>query len=79
MVQWNLISLSLIMKFWWRLHKTLGENDREGTCTFCASTGAIPLAAATMFLWEIITPLGTPVDPEVYIKMAVSSGVGTSP
>ena len=31
---------------------------------------------ATRFLWVRITPLGVPVDPEVYITMAVSSGVG---
>ena len=28
------------------------------------------------FLWVKTTPLGTPVDPEVYIMMAASSLVG---
>ncbi len=28
------------------------------------------------FLWLMTTPLGTPVDPLVYMMIAVSSGVG---
>ena len=32
--------------------------------------------ALTKLLWVIMTPLGFPVDPEVYIKMATSSGIG---
>lgn len=35
-----------------------------------------PLRVATRFLWVSITPLGTPVDPLVYMIMAGSSGVG---
>ena len=32
--------------------------------------------AAMRFAWVSITPLGLPVDPEVYMMMATSSGVG---
>lgn len=38
-----------------------------------------PLAVAMMFAWLIITPLGMPVEPLVYMMIAVSSGPGTSP
>lgn len=32
--------------------------------------------AETMLEWVMTTPFGTPVEPEVYIMMAVSSGSG---
>lgn len=34
-----------------------------------------PAVAATIFAWEIMTPFGLPVVPDVYIVMARSSGL----
>lgn len=38
-----------------------------------------PRAVATILLCEIITPFGVPVEPLVYMMIAVSSGDGVSP
>ncbi len=37
---------------------------------------AIPVMPAMMLLWEIMTPLGMPVDPLVYMMTAMSEGSG---
>lgn len=37
---------------------------------------AIPVIPAIMLQWEIITPLGIPVDPLVYMITAISEGTG---
>lgn len=37
---------------------------------------AIPVMPAMMLLWEIMTPLGSPVDPLVYMITAISEGAG---
>lgn len=37
---------------------------------------AIPVTPAIMLLCEIMTPLGIPVDPLVYIITAISEGSG---
>lgn len=34
------------------------------------------LTVVTMLRWVSTTPLGTPVEPDVYMMMAVSSGHG---
>lgn len=33
-------------------------------------------SVASMLRWDSTTPFGTPVEPDVYIIMAVSDGVG---
>lgn len=38
-----------------------------------------PLETASRLLCVITTPFGTPVDPDVYMMIAVEFGVGTSP
>ena len=37
---------------------------------------AMPVIPAMMLLWEIMTPLGSPVDPLVYMMTAMSEGAG---
>ena len=37
---------------------------------------AMPVMLAMMLLWEIITPLGMPVEPLVYMTTAMSDGAG---
>ena len=37
---------------------------------------AMPVMPAMMLLWEIMTPLGMPVEPLVYMMTAMSDGSG---
>lgn len=37
---------------------------------------AMPVMPAMMLLWEIMTPLGMPVEPLVYMITAISDGTG---
>lgn len=47
-------------------------------CTYSRSgmRSAMPVMPAMMLLWEIITPLGMPVEPLVYMMTAMSEGRG---
>ncbi|GFY00577.1 uncharacterized protein TNCV_2139741 [Trichonephila clavipes] len=55
---------------------------RRGKCAKLFSDNGIqsssPAVVVTMFLWDRTTPLGVPVDPLVYIRMAVLCGSGGS-
>lgn len=47
-------------------------------CTYSRSgmRSAMPVTPAMMLLWEIMTPLGMPVEPLVYMMTAMSEGMG---
>lgn len=40
------------------------------------TTSTKPFMVAMQFLWDKQTPLGVPVEPEVYIIIAISSPLG---
>ena len=44
--------------------------------SYMGMASAKALRVANMFLCESMTPLGTPVEPDVYIMIAVSMGDG---
>lgn len=61
-----------------------GRLQKEGRGTLelaylrFGSRSAMPVMPAMMLPWEIMTPLGIPVEPLVYMMTAMSEGSGAS-
>ena len=52
------------------------EPEGRGSYSRLGMRSAMPVMLAMMLLWEIITPLGMPVEPLVYMMTAMSDGAG---
>lgn len=59
----------------WTDRITLDRSVRE-TYFRLGMRSAMPVMPAMMLLWEIMTPLGMPVEPLVYMITAISDGTG---